>query len=761
MMKRKIIKILFVTVAISTISVFSILADDGWQQAEDGQWSYIKDDKKITNRWITDDGGNKKFVNNESVLVTSNWVNYQNERYYVNEEGICLENQWFSITSTPTQPHIKATTTWYYAGEEGKIYRNGWYTINGGQYYFNNGGAAPRDAVATVEGKKYYIKAETGLEHSGWFCIESTDSKGNPVYTWRYAAEDGVLLTGDSTDLSQGFKTLDNETYYFDANGTNYRKRWFTVNDIKYYADEEGIVRQPGWFSISGVNGQGVGYTNWYYVSNDGSMLQNGFHEIDGKTYYFDVNGVNYRKRWLVSAEKYRWYFNEDGEMMVDTWFNLSTVNANTGVTTDHWYYAGSDGQVLRDGLYEVNGKHYYFDINGNMAQKRWLTDKKKRRMYADEDGVVAVSDWFSISGVNSVNEPYTYWYYADETGYILTDNVYTINGKEYLFNANGIMFTGFKKSSAGTYTHYDETTGEKSYGWQWIHIPASWQNGEAAGNYIKYYGKDAYFYFDPDTGNMYASTAGTYSEVTIDGRKYCVDKLGIIQRGWAKLRDATPEITGYGYYMPKAQDGLLQGERAANIWVKTQGAQTITGDLSETWYYFDENGLTPRGSKGKLAFKEIDGYLYAFNFFGRTVSGFVESRNKDIYYFDVNNRNAAATGQTQADDGTGMTDYLFDSSGKAVTGISGGKLYYKGKIQKADAGEQYAVIRFANEENSNRDRFYLVDNYGTVIKARTVTDTAGNEITSDNNGLVSGKAGIARTAAGPAATTWDDESDI
>lgn len=357
------------------------------------------------------------------------------------------------------------------------------------------------------------------------------------MYTWRYASDDGALLVGDGTDPSQGFKTVDGETYYFDANGTNYRKRWFTVNDVRYYADEEGIVRQPGWFSISGVNGQGLEYTNWYYVSDEGSLLQDGFHEINGKTYYFDANGLNYRKRWLVSAEKYRWYFNDNGEMMVNTWFNLPTTNADTGVTTDHWYYAGDDGQLLRDGLYEVKGKHYYFDINGNMAQKRWLTDKKKRRMYADEDGVVAVSDWFSISGVNSVNEPYTYWYYADETGYILTDDIYTINGKEYLFNANGTMFTGFKRSSTGTYTHYDETTGEKSYGWQWIHIPSGWQNGEAAGNYIKYYGKDAYFYFDPETGKMYASTTGTYSEVTIEGKKYCVDKLGIIQRGWAKLR--------------------------------------------------------------------------------------------------------------------------------------------------------------------------------------------------------------------------------
>lgn len=395
------------------------------------------------------------------------------------------------------------------------------------------------------------------------------------------------------------------------------------------------------------------------------------------------------------------------------------------------------------------------------MAQKRWIQDKKKRRMYADENGVVAVSDWFFISGVNSVNEPYTNWYYADENGFILTDETYTINGKEYLFNAGGVMFTGFKRNSTGEYTHYDETTGEKSYGWQWIHIPSGWQNGEAAGNYIKYYGKDAYFYFDPETGKMFASKTGTYSEVVIEGKKYCVDNLGIIQRGWAKLRNATPDIVGYGYYMPESEGNLSQGERAANIWVKTLGARTIVGDLSETWYYFDENGIAVHGAKGNLLFKEIDESLYAFNFLGRTKSGFIETQDKDIYYFDFNNKNAAATGGIQADDGSGMAEYMFGSDRKAVTGISGGKLYYKGKLQKAEDHEQYAVIRLADDKYSSRDRFYLVDKNGVVLKGQTVTDGNGNTITSDSNGFVSNRTGIARTAVGPITAAWDDDADL
>lgn len=758
-MKRK-WKVAVLSAAFVLCSSAAAFGADGWQTDEDGQTIYMENDKKVTNRWIEGEAGQWYFVNGSGVKVVSNWVSYQNERYYVDENGLRLENQWFFITSTPKEPHIKPSTTWYYVGEGGKAYRNGWFTINGGQFYFNSGCAAPRDAVTTVDGKKYYINAETGMEHSGWFCVETTDSNGNPVYIWRYAGEDGVLLIGSSDDLMQGFKEVDGQTYYFDANGRNYRNRWFVVNDVRYYANEDGIVRQPGWFSISGVNSQGAEYTNWYYVDDEGNLVTNGFREIGGKTYYFDANGTNYRKRWYTDADKNRWYLDEDGVLQVNAWFSILNTNTNTGVTTVNWYYAQDDGKVMRDGLYEIEGKHYYFDVNGTMAKKRWIQDKKKRRMYADENGVVAVSDWFSISGVNSVNEPYIYWYYADENGFILTDEVYTIDGKEYLFNANGVMFTGFKRNSNGDYTHYDETTGEKSYGWQWIHIPSGWQNGEAAGNYIKYYGKDAYFYFDPDTGIMSISKTGTYSEVIIDGKKYCVDTLGIIQRGWAKLRDATPDIIGYGYYMPEAEGVLSQGERAMNIWVKTLGARTIFGDLSETWYYFDENGEAVHGARGRLLFKEIDGELYAFNYLGRTQSGFVQSQDKDIYFFDFNNKNAAAKGEIQADDGSGMATYLFGSDGAAVTGVSGGKLYYKGKLQNAAEHEQYAVIRLADEKYSSRDKYYLVDTAGTVLKGQTVTDASGNTITSDDSGSVSNRASIARTATGPSAASWDDNED-
>ena len=63
--------------------------------------------------------------------------------------------------------------------------------------------------------------------------------------------------------------------------------------------DENGARMAPGWFSIDNVNSKGQTYTNWYYVNEDGSLLRDGWHELEGMTCYFDANGTSYRNRWF------------------------------------------------------------------------------------------------------------------------------------------------------------------------------------------------------------------------------------------------------------------------------------------------------------------------------------------------------------------------------------------------------------------------------------------------------------------------------
>ena len=52
-----------------------------------------------------------------TAFAAGTWKNgTSGERYYIDENGVQLENQWFSVTSTPKEPHVKPSTAWYYAG---------------------------------------------------------------------------------------------------------------------------------------------------------------------------------------------------------------------------------------------------------------------------------------------------------------------------------------------------------------------------------------------------------------------------------------------------------------------------------------------------------------------------------------------------------------------------------------------------------------------------------------------------------------------
>lgn len=719
--KRWNVAILSAMIAIGVAQL--TLAATGWQQDIQGNWQYMENDKKVTNRWIQDDDENWYFVDGSGLMIVNNWVNFENERYYVNEEGLRLENQWFSITSDPTQPHIKSTTTWYYAGEGGNVYRNGWFSVNGAEFYFGSNGNAVKDAIITIDNQKYYIDSTVGKKHDGWFDVERIDAKGNPYTTWYYANADGTLCF-------DGWKEIDGKFYYFYAGANSPRKAWLNIEDKRYYLDENGIRQDAGWFSIVGVNSSGQEYTNWYYAESDGNVARGGFKQIDGKYYYFDANGYSYRKRWYIAPDKKRYYLDENGFLQNNGWFKIILTSAE--VTTENWYYAEDSGSVLKDGIHEIDGEAYYFDANGLMYKDRWLSGKNGKRQYIGKDGVIPMETWFSISGIRSNGEEYTNWYYANPNGYILKDGWHTIDGKEYYMNASGIMYNGWFTLNDDE-PYYCNETGARVYGWQKLKIPDSWSDdNEAVSAYIGKYGDEAYFYFEPTSGRKKYSKSGTFSEITVDGLKYCVDTKGIIQKGWIKKKGTSPEIKGYRYYMTEDSGFYVEGQRVENQWVRMAGPEDLDGPIEETWYYFNSEGEPICASGNTFLVRTIDGKRYAFDKYGRALYGFLEIEG-DIYYFGTENDRFISTGRCMIDDGLdkGKTEYYFDSKGKGVTGIKDGRFYYKGRLQKADAVTKYEVFEIENNV------FRLIDSSGKVIKGKKVKDGSGGEWGVSSDGTI------------------------
>ncbi len=721
-MKKQMGKYLPLAAALLLYAPVTVQAATGWQQDSAQNWVYMENDKKQTNQWIPWTDGTLRYVGGNGLIVTDNWVTYEGSRYRVREDGSRYENQWFSITTKPSNPNGKPSTLWYYAGEDGKIYTNGWYEIGGSQYYFYGGGNSPRAGFFNLEDKRYYVDENGARKNPGWFSISGTNSAGTEYINWYYVQPDGSLLR-------DGWHQVDGSVRYFDANGLNYRNRWFNLENSRYYADENGEF-STGWFSISGTNSAGAQYTNWYYADANRSVWRGGWAQIGENWYFFDPNGLNYRKRWYVDGSGERYYLDENGVLQDDGWFKIVNTNASTGAVTESWYYAQESGAVLKGGFRDIEDKRYYFDNNGYSYRNRWVTYENGDRRYLGEDGALHQSQWFVIKGIDSRNAEYHNWYYAGSDGDVYMDGWYKIEGKSYRFNTSGVMRTGWFSESdeededGETAYYYCGDDGARATGWKYLEIPESWADDDQdVQDYIDDHGQYAWFYFNRTSGKKKRS-AGGKKEMTVEGKTYCIDDDGIVHYGWVKLSNTTPEIKGYKYfYEPKSEndDTLALGEAAESMWLQLEGPDDLSTGLEE-WYYFDNNGKPICADENSYKVQEIHGSRYVFDMYGAAQYGLVEVGGEFYYCGEASGDRACETGKVSISDGidSGRTAYCFDTKGKGITGTKDGYFYYKGRIQEADSSSKYEVFDIPGEGKR------LVNSSGKVMKNTTVTD--GND---------------------------------
>lgn len=695
-----------------------------------------------------------------TVLAAEKWENQDGARYRIKEDGTRYTSEWFSVTSTPAQPSGKSSVTWYYAGADGKIYTNGWYEIDGKSYYFYAGGNAAVNSNFVIDGKRYYVDENGAKRADGWFVVEGTYSNGTSYSNWYYQQADGSLIT-------DGWHEVDGVTMYFDANGRNYRKQWINQEDKRYYVDENGAL-QTGWFAIRGTSSNGQEYVNWYHADSNGVIARNGWSLLDGNWYYFDPNGLNYRKRWYVDQKKERYYLDEEGVLQDNGWFKIENINTATQTVTESWYYAQEPGALLKDGYHEVDGKTYYFDVNGYNYRNRWITLSNGNKRYLGEDGVLKQGEWFVISGLDSRNAEYNYWYYAMDNGNIVIDRWYKIDGKSYAFNSSGVMRTGWltdnkldENGDSESSYYYCGEDGARVTGWQWLEIPDSWADDSSdVMDYIQKHGQYAWFYFNQTTGKKRRSSGGK-KETNVNGVTYCMDGNGIMYPGWVKISSGTPEISGYHYFYQSETESdqkFIQGQKVEGSWLYINGPVDLNASGQKEWYYFDHSGEPLHAAENKYKREEVRGDSYVFDMYGAAQYGLVEisgvSSSEDGFYYcgTADGNRKCATGKVMIDDGVsaGKSQYYFDNEGRGITGIKDGYLYYNGKLQKADKAAKYEVFQL-----EEAGRKYLVNSSGKVMKNTKVTDGYDQkwEVGSGGTIKVFGSDEIAELSA-PEATT-------
>ena len=373
--------------------------------------------------------------------VQTGWVTPDGQEwYYVQEDGEYVYSNWVSDGGK-----------WYYCDVSGRMVCDvNNYRIDGTGYNFNSSGVCTNPGAASQKltgWQKMYFSHCIYLPSADEFVFADYE------YYWYYYGDDGVAVTG--------WQKINGKWYYFDENSDD---PWMYYNDEEdnaaypidgklYYFSSDGDML-TGWCSDGThrmlARGNGSLYADewyqedddWYYFNGRGEMIVDAEnYEINGISYSFDSTGIC--KNPYASAEKHVGWYKKSSDDGYDWYYYNSDSSLLTGWLKDggKWYYLDpeSDGAMFSDGIKNINGVVYCFGKSGALVDgwyHVYFEDDYIGWFYCNEG--VAVTGWKLINNV---------WYYFDpDTSFMSSNNTRTINGKMYRFAESGAMYVGWSK---------------------------------------------------------------------------------------------------------------------------------------------------------------------------------------------------------------------------------------------------------------------------------------------------------------------------
>ena len=495
------------------------------------------------------------------------------KEYYFENGRLIKSSNGISVVSSYRDENDKIVTYVIAYNSEGvvvekkKAVANTWIQLRGKWYYYDKN-LNEAEGIETINGVKYIFSWGELLTASG-NNIEVTTAyeKGKMLlvaYDKNGIVKETTVLTSRKLTEFIGNKYL-YDRYYEPCTG------WQEVDGTKYHFDADGKMT-TGWLEEE---------KTWYYLDKDGQKTT-GWLTLSGKKYYFDKEGKMVTGTVNVDGKDYT--FNENGELNVET----PEVKSGWVQSGNKWYYYDNNQKVT--GYQTIEGKKYYFDANGVMQTGWFKIDNAD--YYATSSGAIN-AQWVG-SGNN--------WYYVDADGKMVT-GFQTIAGAKYYFASSGLMQTGWFKIDNTDY--YAASSGAINA--QWVGSGNNW------------------YYVDAD-GKMVTGFQ------TIAGAKYYFASSGLMQKGWFK-------INGADYYATSS--GAIEAQ-----WVGS----------GNTWYYVDADGKMVTG------FQTISGAKYYFSNSGLMQTGWFKI-NGEYYY-------AASSGVISAQwVKSGNNWYYVDANGKMVTG--------------------------------------------------------------------------------------------
>ena len=361
----------------------------------DGNTYYFQKDsgQLVSNRYWSDDEGNWYYSDKDGrLLIGAQTVDFVNVYFYddgVQVKGDFAPNGHYYDKDTGalvTNRYVEKDGKWYYVNDKGdKLI--GAQTIDGVEVYFDKDGvqakgifanadhfydkdtgAAVRDQIVEVDGKRYYVGPDGRKVYSGTHIVHGEEvnlivGDGHQAFgefTGHGDSGDYIGFDGKKVTKAGFVRTKDNHWYYLDGKGGKLvsvqvidgELYYFGLPTRKYYygMQSRGELIYAHYSDLTPYR------THIYYLNEStGAALKNQYHEWEGSWYYFGPNW--YALTGEQTIDNVPVYFHSNGKQAKG---ELVTVDGKI-----HYYDANSGARLSNIDI-TIKGQTYHFDADGN-----------------------------------------------------------------------------------------------------------------------------------------------------------------------------------------------------------------------------------------------------------------------------------------------------------------------------------------------------------------------------------------------------------